>query len=165
VESFTSLINNLNPYTLELLPSIFSEETITSMGVSAEYAEATYGVVETLLTELMALQGAADYTTEVDAILQLHGLATCGVENFQEENIATLVDCALESDAIYNTIISISVSNPFGVEIPDEETRAQIADSIEDYYEAHSDGSTRERELYQAVATLLGLENEVHLGK
>lgn len=164
VNSFTSLINNLNEYTIELLPSIFSTDTITSMGVPAEYAAATYSVVETLLTELMKLQGAADYTNEVNAILHLYDLATTGVENFTEEDIPELVTCALQSDAIYNTIISVSGSNPFGIEIPDEATRTQIADAIEEYYETHSDHSSRERALYQAVATLLGLDAEVNLG-
>ena len=116
------------------------------------------------LTELMKLQGAADYTNEVNAILHLYDLATTGVENFTEEDIPELVTCALQSDAIYNTIISVSGSNPFGIEIPDEATRTQIADAIEEYYETHSDHSSRERALYQAVATLLGLDAEVNLG-
>jgi hypothetical protein len=86
------------------------------------------------------------------------------VENFTEEDIPELIACAVESDAIYNTIISVSTSNPFGIEIPDEATRTQIADAIEEYYETHSDHSSRERVLYQAVATLLGLDAEVNLG-
>lgn len=164
VNSFSSLIENLNEYTIELLPSIFTESTITSMGVPAEYAEATFDVVETLLTELMELKGAADYENEVDAILHLYDLATTGVENFTEADIPELVRCAKNSDAIYNTIIGISASNPFGIEIPDEATRTEIADAIEEYYETNSDHSSRERALYQAVAALLGLDNEVNLG-
>lgn len=163
VNSFTSLINNLNEYTLELLPSIFTTETITSMGVPAELAGATYTVVETLLTELMKLQGAEGYTNEVNAILHLYDLATTGVENFTQEDIPELVNCAMGSDAIYNTIVSISVSNPFGIEIPDEATRSQIADGIEELYE-QSDKTQRARSLYNAVATLLGVNEEVNLG-
>lgn len=163
VTSFTSLINNLNEYTLQLLPTIFSDSTITSMGVPAEMAAPVYSVVETLLTELMQLQGAADYTTEVNAILHLYDLATTGIENFTEDDIPALVACAIESDAIYNTIVSISVSNPFGIEIPDEAMRAQLADGIEEFY-AQSGQAPRERELYNAVAALLGVDAEVDLG-
>lgn len=163
VTSFTSLINNLNEYTLQLLPTIFSDSTITSMGVPAEMAAPVYSVVETLLTELMQLQGAADYTTEVNAILDLYDLATTGIENFTEDDIPALVACAIESDAIYNTIVSISVSNPFGIEIPDEAMRAQLADGIEEFY-AQSGQAPRERELYNAVAALLGVDAEVDLG-
>lgn len=163
VTSFTSLINNLNEYTLQLLPTIFSTNTITSMGVPAEIADATYSVVETLLTELMRLQGAADYTNEVNAILHLYDLATTGMENFTEEDIPELVSYAIESDAIYNTIVSISVSNPFGIEIPDEATRSQIADGIEEFY-SQSGKTQRERNLYNAVAALLGVDAEVNLG-
>lgn len=163
VTSFTSLINNLNEYTIALLPSILSDDTITSMGVPAELAAPVYSVVETLLTELMQLQGAEDYTNEVNAILHLYDLATTGVENFTEEDIPALVACAVESDAIYNTIVSISVSNPFGIEIPDEATRTQLADGIEEFY-ACSGQTQRERDLYNAVAALLGLDAEVNLG-
>lgn len=163
VTSFTSLINNLNEYTLQLLPTILSDSTITSMGVPAEMAAPVYSVVETLLTELMQLQGAADYTTEVNAILHLYDLATTGIENFTEDDIPALVACAIESDAIYNTIVSISVSNPFGIEIPDEAMRAQLADGIEEFY-AQSGQTPRERELYNAVAALLGVDAEVDLG-
>lgn len=163
VTSFTSLINNLNEYTLQLLPTIFSDSTITSMGVPAEMAAPVYSVVETLLTELMQLQGAADYTTEVNAILHLYDLATTGIENFTEDDIPALVACAIESDAIYNTIVSISVSNPFGIEIPDEAMRAQLADGIEEFY-SQSGQTPRERELYNAVAALLGVDAEVDLG-
>ena len=117
---------------------------------------------ENLIRDLK-LQGAADYTTEVNAILHLYDLATTGVENFTEEDIPELVRCAKNSDAIYNTIIGISASNPFGIEIPDEATRTEIADAIEEYYETNSDHSSRERALYQAVAALLGLDAEVNL--
>ena len=116
-----------------------------------------------MLTELMQLQGAADYTTEVNAILHLYDLATTGIENFTEDDIPALVACAIESDAIYNTIVSISVSNPFGIEIPDEAMRAQLADGIEEFY-AQSGQTPRERELYNAVAALLGVDAEVDLG-
>ena len=132
------------------------------MGVPAELADATYNVVETLLTELMHLQGADDYTSEVNAILHLYDLATTGMENFTEEDIPSLVQYASESDAIYNTIISISVSNPFGIEITDEADRAAVADAIEALY-AESGKTQRERSLYNAVATLLGVEQEVSL--
>lgn len=163
VTSFTSLINNLNEYTLQLLPTILSDSTITSMGVPAELAAPVYSVVETLLTELMELQGAEDYTNEVNAILHLYDLATTGMENFTEDDIPALVACAIESDAIYNTIVSISVSNPFGIEIPDEATRSQIADGIEELY-SQSGQTPRERDLYNAVAALLGVDAEVNLG-
>ena len=73
------------------------------------------------------------------------------------------MDCATESDAIYNTIVSISVSNPFGIEIPEESARADIADSIEDLY-AQSGKTQKDRTLYNAVATLLGVDEEVNLG-
>lgn len=163
VSSLTSLINNLNDYTIGLLPSILSEDTVTSLGVPAEYFNATYSVIETLLKELMKLKGAADYESEVNAILSLYNLATTGVEKFADTDVADLVGYALRSDAIYNTLISVSTSNPFGIQIQDEATRANLVTAIEDNY-AQSGQTQRERDIYNAVATLLGLDAEVNLG-
>ena len=161
VDSFTSLIDNLNEYTLELLPSILSESTLTSMGIPAELTDSTYAVAETLLTELLLLQGAADYTNEVNAILHLYDLAVSGTE-FTDEDIPELIEYATESDAIYNTILSLSESDSLDIEIPDEATRSQLAEGIEEFY-AQSGKTPRERNLYYAVAVLLGLEAEVNL--
>ena len=161
VDSFTSLIDNLNEYTLELLPSILSESTLTSMGIPAELTDSTYAVAETLLTELVQLQGSADYTSEVNAILHMYDLATSGKE-FTDEDIPELVEYATESDAIYNTILSLSESDSLDITIPDDATRTQLIDGIEEFY-AQSGKTPRERNLYYAVAVLLGLEAEVNL--
>ena len=162
VNSLTDLINNLNDFTISLLPNILSDDTIESMGVPAEYAKATFGVIETLLKELMKLKGAEDYTNEVNSIVSLYNLATSGVEEFTQEDIAGLVNYAVESDAIFNTLVSVSVSNPFGIEIP-AESRAELVGAIEDHY-ANSGKTPREHDIYAAVATLLGLDGEVKLG-
>ena len=162
VNSLTSLINNLNDFTIGLLPNILSGETLTSMGIPAEFAEPTYNVIETLLKELMKLKGSDDYQTEVDTILSLYNLATAGFENFTKDNIADLVGYAMDSDAIYNTLMSISTSNPFGIEIPDKSTRKELVKAIEDFYE-ESGQTDRERNIYMAVATLLGIEEYVEL--
>ena len=162
VNSLTDLINNLNDFTISLLPNILSDDTIESMGVPAEYAKATFGVIETLLKELMKLKGAEDYTNEVNSIVSLYNLATSGVEEFTEEDIAGLVNYAVESDAIFNTLVSVSVSNPFGIEIP-AESRAELIGAIEDNH-AQSGKTPREHDIYAAVATLLGLDGEVKLG-
>ena len=68
-ESLVDLINNLNDFTIGLLPSILSDDTIASMGIPVEYAKATFNVIETLLKELMKLKGAEDYTNEVKSAL------------------------------------------------------------------------------------------------
>ena len=161
VTSLTGLINNLNEFTIDLLPKILSNETIVDMGIPAEHAGAAYSVIETLLRELMALKGAEDYTGEVNSILSLYEIAT-GAEEFTEEDIAELVGYAIDSDAIFNTLVSISVSNPFGIEIPDDGSREQLIEGIEKYY-GESGKSQREYDIYMAVATLLGLDGEVKL--
>lgn len=163
VNSLTSLINNLNDFTIGLLPSILSVDTIASMGVPAEYAQATYDVIETLLKELMKLKGAEDYENEVNSILSLYNLATSGTEDFTEDDIAGLVGYAVNSDAIYNTLMSVSTSNPFGIQIEDEAVRADLIKAIEDHY-AQSGQTQREKDIFNAVAMLLGLDAEVNLG-
>jgi hypothetical protein len=161
VNSLTSLINNLNEFTIGLLPKILSGDTLAEMGVPAEHADAAYGVVETLLKELMKLKGEADYSGEVDSILALYEIAT-GAKEIGEEDIGELVGYAIESDAIFNTLVSISTSNPFGIEIPDDGSRQELVDGIEKYY-GESGKTQREYDIYMAVATLLGLEGEVKL--
>ncbi|MBR4971507.1 MAG: CvpA family protein [Oscillospiraceae bacterium] len=163
VNSITSLINNLNEFTIGLLPSIFNADAIASMGIPAEYADAAFGVVETLLTELMNLKGAENYENEAGAILSIYNLATSGVENFTEADISKLVGYAKDSDAIFNTLMSVSQSNPFGMEIPDQDTRKELVQAIEDHY-AQSGQTQRELDIFQAIATLLGLDEEVKLG-
>ena len=161
VTSLTSLIRNLNDFTIGLLPKILSTDTIVEMGVPAEYAEPAFGVVETLLKELMKLKNEADYTAEVDAILSLYEIAA-GTEEFTEDDIAELVSYGIASDAIYNTLVSISTSNPFGIEIPDDDSREQLIDGIEKHY-GQSGKTEREYEIYMAVARLLGLDEDVKL--
>jgi hypothetical protein len=161
VTSLTGLINNLNEFTISLLPKILSNDTIVDMGIPAEHADAAYSVVETLLRELMNLKDAADYTGEVNSILSLYEIAT-GAEEFTEDDIGELVNYAIESDAIFNTLVSISTSNPFGIEIPDDGSREQLIEGIEKYY-GESGKSQREYDIYMAVATLLGLDGEVKL--
>lgn len=163
VDSLTTLINNLDAFTIELLPDILTNDTIISMGVPAEYAQTTFGVIDTLLRELMKLQGADNYDNEVNSILSLYNLATSGVEKFTEEDVSKLVNYAIESDAIFNTLVSVSTSNPFGIQIQDETIRENLVKAIEDYY-AQSGQTQREHDIYFAVATLLGLDEEVNLG-
>jgi len=162
VDSLADLINNLDEFTIRLLPEILTNDTIISMGVPAEYAQTTYDVMETLLRELMKLQGASDYENEVNSILSLYNLATSGVEKFAEDDVEKLVDYAIKSDAIFNTLVSVSTSNPFGIQIQDETTRTNLINAIEDHY-AQSAQTQRERDIYYAVATLLGLDEEVKL--
>lgn len=162
VNSMTSLINNLNDFTIGLLPDIMSEDTIVSMGVPREYADETYNVIETLLKELMKLKGAENYDNEVDAVLSLYNLATSGVDKFKSDDIAKLADCAVESEAVYNTLMSVSTSNPFGIQIKNEADRTELIDGIQDNYAA-SGKTQREWDVYNAIAKILGLDGEVEL--
>jgi hypothetical protein len=133
------------------------------MGVPAEYAEATFSVIETLLKELMKLKGADDYDNEVNAILSLYNLATSGMEDFTEEDIPELAAYLMDSDAIFNTLVSVSTSNPFGIEIEDEATRVDLVEGIEEFF-AQSGKSQREREICIAIAKILGVDDMLNLG-
>lgn len=163
VNSLTSLINNLDEFTIRLLPNIMTDDTIVSMGVPSQYARETYNVIETLLKELMALKGAQDYDNEVNAILSLYNLATSGMENFTTDDISELADYAVDSDAIFNTLKSVSTSNPFGIDIQNEADRADLVQAIEDGY-AKSGQTQREKDVYNAIAMVLGIDEDVNLG-
>ncbi len=162
VNSITSLINNLNDFTIKLLPNILTSDTLEKMGVPAEYTDETYKIFETLFIELKALQGSANYDNEVNAIISIYNLATSGLDKFEEDDISTLADYAVKSDAIYNTLKSVATSNPFGIEIKGETARADFIKAIEDGYD--KTGKTpRERDVYNAIAMLLGLDKDVNL--
>ena len=60
-------------------------------------------------------------------------------------------------------MVSISESDPFGINITDEEKRKELVDAIEDQY-AQSGKTEREKGIYNAVASLLGLDGDVKLG-
>lgn len=161
VDSLTDLINNLNEYTITLLPDILNAEALGAMGIPAKYAEAAYNLIETLLRELMKIKGEADYQNEANAVLSLYNLATSGVDKFTPDNISDLVGYAMASDAIYNTLMSVP-SNPFGIELSSD-AKAVLADTIESEF-AQSGQSAKEREIYLAIAALLGIDKDVNLG-
>lgn len=162
VNSLTGLINNLNEFTISLLPKIISPDTLVSMGLPKAFAEPAYSVVETLLKELMKLKGADNYDNEVGTILHLYNLATSGVTKFTEDDIIDLIDYTLKSDAIYNTIISITDSNPFGIKIENPSTLESIVNTIEHIYEK-SEKTEKERNVAIAIAKLLGVEKDLNL--
>jgi hypothetical protein len=167
-ESFEDLVEGLTEATLDLLPDVIKTDVLVSFGIPKEYADSAFGVIETLLRELLKLQGAEDYNNEVDAILSLYNFATTGLEDFKEEDIPGIVEYAIKSDAIYNTLNSVSTSNPFGIEITNEADREAVADAIEKYYaedKASEADKQRVYDVYSAIARLLGVENEVELAK
>ena len=161
VDSITDLVNNLNEYTITLLPDILNAEALGAMGIPSQHAGTAYNLIETLLRELMKVKGEADYQNEANAVLSLYNLATAGVEKFTPGNISDLAGCAMASDAIYNTLMSVP-SNPFGIEIGDD-VKAVLAGTIENEF-AQSGQSAKEREIYLAIASLLGIDKNVNLG-
>ena len=161
VDSITDLINNLNEYTITLLPEILNAEALGAMGIPSKFMEATYTLIETLLRELMKLKGEADYQNEANAVLSLYNLATAGVDKFTPDDIGDLAGYAMASDAIYNTLLSVP-SNPFGIELGADAT-AELAGTIESEF-AQSGKTDKERDIYLAIAALLGVDGNVNLG-
>jgi hypothetical protein len=166
--SFESLVKGLKESTIDLLSDIITDEVMISMGVPEEHAGAAFSVLETLLRELVKLQGAADYDNEVNAVLSIYKIATSGVDKIKTEDIPELAKYAIDSDAIFNTLNSISTSNPFGIDIKTPETREDIANAIEENYAKSLETETdkqRVYDVYMSVTKLLGLEVEVELTK
>ena len=167
-QSFEALVKGLTEATIDLLPKVITNDLLVSFGIPEEYASTSFGVIETLLRELVKLQNAADYDNEVNAVLSLYNLATGDLSNFKEEDIPGVVEYAIKSDAIYNTLNSVSTSNPFGIKIETEADRQAIADAIEKYYnEAKETEADKQRvyDVYMAIARVIGVESEVELVK
>jgi hypothetical protein len=155
VNSMTSLIENLNEFTISLLPTILSDDVIASMGIPQEQAEAAYGIIETLLKELMKLKGSEDYTQEVDSILALYNVLTTGLEEFNQESVTELLGYAKKSDALFNTLMSVSDDNPFGIEYPTEADRESVAQTLREIYDM-SEKTQKDKEIINALSALLG---------
>lgn len=155
-ESVRSFILNLNSETVDILVSLLSDEMFTEMGVPAQYAASTRAVFKTLLTELGKLEGAEDYENEVHSTLLLLRLITTDPDGLSAADIARFAQCAAESDAIFNTLMTIAEENPFGIKIENGALRVELTNAINDFY-AVGGKTDRDREVCRAVASLLGL--------
>ena len=108
VESFTTLVKNLDETTMKLLPSILSDETFATLGVAEKYRKIAYNSVESLLRELMALKETENYDNEVNAILAVYEILTGG--NMKDkEKLSELIGHALKSEVLLNTLNKLSV--------------------------------------------------------
>ena len=160
--SFADLVHHLDDVTMKLLPNIVTSDLLVSLGADPAYTDLVYDVVETLLYQLMDLKGAEDYDNEVDAVLEIYDLAMRGVNNFVEEDIQTLIDSAMKSDAIYGTVIELGGRNEVLFEIEHEQDREFMIDGIERYFD-ESDKTEKERNLFMAFATAIGVADDVNL--
>ena len=79
----------------------------------------------------MGGNGILAYDHEAFAIKFIYNLAKHNLNDITQANIQKLADAATNSPAAYNTLTGISESNPFGLNITNEETRANLIRDIE----------------------------------
>ena len=251
-ESFETLVKNLDETTMKLLPSIFSNETLATMGVAEKHRELAYNTMESLLRELMTLKNSDRYDSESNSVVAVYNIFIQNKNNLKEQipelmdqslrsevllntlnkvavetlkpemlnsfgvaekaapnayeifktflneikicrengiqaydheafaikfiynlakhsfnditqaDIQKLADAATNSSAVYNTLTGISESNPFGLNIDNEETRANLIRDIESAFAA-SAKTEKDTAVYKSIARILGLEDEVKL--
>ena len=165
--SFEKLVKNLKESTLDLLPHIITDEMLISFGIPEEQTKPSFEILETLLRELVKLQGSENYDNEVNAILALYEFGTGDLSEVTEDDIPGLVDYAFQSDAIYNTLMKIAEGdeNPFGIKIEAESDFEYIADMIDKNYETslekHADKAAKVKNIYTAVAKFLDVADRV----
>ena len=249
-ESFETLVKNLDETTMKLLPSIFSNEALATMGVAEKHRELAYNTMESLLRELMTLKNSDRYDSESDSVIAVYNIFIQHKNNLKEQipelidrslrsevllttlnkitvetlkpemltsfgvaevaapnayeifktylneikicrqngihaydheafaikfiynlakhsfnditqaDIQKLADAATSSSAVYNTLTGISKSNPFGLPINNEETRANLIRDIEAAFAA-SAKTEKDTSVFNAIARIFGLENEV----
>ena len=164
-QSFEKLVKGLKSSTLDLLPNIITDEVLASFGIPEEQARPSYQVIETLLRELVKLQGAENYDSEVDAILALYEFATGDLDNVEQEDLPGLIDYAIKSTAIYNTLVSISEENPFGIEVEDDDDLKTVAEELDKLYAQDMEDSANDKErvkgVYVAIAKFVGVSDKV----
>ena len=112
----------------------------------------------------MKLQGTDNYDNEVNAVLALYDFATGDMSNVKEEDIPKLTGYAIDSTAIYNTLNSVSTSNPFGIKVENEGDRNTIAEYLDKYYSIDMEEEADKQRVYNvyaAIARVIGVENNV----
>lgn len=165
--SFEKLVKNLKESTLDLLPSIITDEMLISFGIPEEQTKPSFEILETLLRELVKLQGSENYDNEVNAILALYEFGTSDLSKVTEDDIPGVVDYAFQSNAIYNTLKKIADGgeNPFGIKIESESDFEYIADMMDKNYaqslEKHADEADKVYDIYLAVAKFLDVADRV----
>lgn len=160
-ESMSSLLQNV--FRSEVLSEAVPGMLVTAMGLPEEISGAASDVFETVRAELMKLEDEEEFNKEVDAVVALCNQITAGTQESPEESMADLFTYAEQSDVIYNTIVSISETDPFGVEIDDAATRVNMANTIAQAY-AQTGKTDKDQGVAQALAKLLGVDAELNLG-
>ena len=152
------LLNTLNKVTIETL----KPEMLNSFGVAEKAAPNAYEIFKTFLNEIKICRenGIQAYDHEAFAIKFIYNLAKHSFNDITQADIQKLADAATNSPAAYNTLTGISESNPFGLNIDNEETRANLIRDIEAAFAA-SAKTEKDTSVFNAIARLFGLENEV----
>ena len=134
---------------------VLTANLLTSMNVPEQYAEDVCTVIETLVKELTVLGTEESYTydNEVNAILVVKKLVNKTNGGFTKDDINSLIDCAKNSEAIYNTLMKISGSVVIEISEADRES---VINGIESYY-AESQKTEKDRNIFNSVAKILGV--------
>lgn len=153
------ILNTLNKVTTEVL----KPEMLTSLGISKEASQNVYDVVKTFLNEIKICRQNGNYAYDHEAYTMnfIYNLAKQGFNSVTSEDIQKLANAATNSNAVYNTLTGISESNPFGIKITNEETRANLIRDIESAFAATAK-TEKDTAVYKSIARILGLEDEVN---
>ena len=154
------LLNTLYKVTDETL----SPEILTSFGVSEKAAHSAYAIFKTFLNEVKICRqnGIDAYEHEAFTIKFIYNLTQTNIKDITEEDIQQIANAAAQSDAVYNTLMSITESNPFGINITNEETRANLIQAIETAF-AESNKTDKDAAIFTAIARVIGLDAEINL--
>lgn len=138
VEAVEQLFTTLDEATAEILKESISAVLVQNMGADEETAEIVGSVFDALVDEIAKFEPSddADYEKEAAAIESTLNFVTGIIDNpaeaVTEEKLYDLLDTALESETITNTIIAaaetIDLSESFN-----EATLADIAEMIDSY--------------------------------
>lgn len=153
-----ALLNTLNKIAVEAL----NPEMLISFGISEEAAPRAYDIFKTFLNEVKIGRQNGDYAYEHEsvAIKFIYDLSKTGINDITAEDIQKLAEAAVNSNAVYNTLTGISESNPFGLKINNEETRANLIRDIESAFAA-SAKTEKDIAVFNAIARIFGLEDKV----
>lgn len=162
IAAVEQLFGSIDETTAEILKATLSSVLLQNMGVPEEAAEIAVIVFDTLLDEIAKFSpdDSTDYAKEAAAIESTLNFVTKIMENpnaaVSEETIYDLLDTALESETITNTIITASASIDLSHHF-DDATLAEI-DSIISAYENAAASAERVHACANALRSVFGIE-------
>ena len=140
--SFKELVETLDDNTIDLLPTIITEDSIVSLGAPTDLAGEIYDLVDSILREMITIKDSASYDQEVDAVIGIYDRLTDKENPIGKDTLPEIMDDIIASDLMCNVLgnnadilsSALSVENlkKFGLSTVSADHVSEIVDTLID---------------------------------